>query len=275
MNVKLTVIGGAGTMGKAIVQGIISKGLVQPCDITVTARHDASLAPMKDLGVNTTKDNQEAINGADIVMIAVHPKECVPVLKELEFSSDQILVSIVSGIPIKTMSRAVGKDLPIVRAMPNVAALVGQSMTALCHGDRLSDEMLDKVTGLFKAVGEVVLIDESLSDAATGLAGCGPAFVFKVIEALASGGIKMGLPRAVSHKMAAQVVRGSGELVVRTGKHPAALIDEVTSPGGCTIDGLTKLEEHGMPFAILGAVETATLKAGILARGPSDPELQK
>ena len=128
--------------------------------------------------------------------------------------------------------------------------------------------MKAQVTALFESVGEVVHIDESLFNAATGLAGCGPAFAFKVIESLASGGIKMGLPRNVSHRMAAQVLRGAGELAISSGKHPAALKDAVTSPGGCTIDGLACLEEHGMPYAIIGAVETAAKKAGILIGEP-------
>lgn len=264
MNIKLTVIGGAGMMGRAIVEGIINRGLIEPSEITVTARHEGSLAAVSELGVQTTTDNAAAIAGADIVMIAVHPKQCLPVLKALEFRPDQMLVSIVTGISIKAISRAVGKDLPVVRAMPNVAAVVGQSMTAICHGAKLSEEMLKHVTAVFESVGEVVFIDESLFNAATGLAGCGPAFAFKVIESLAAGGIKMGLPRDVSHRMAAQVLRGSGEMVLKTGKHPAALKDAVTSPGGCTIDGLARLEEHGMPFAIIGAVETAAIKAGIL-----------
>ena len=265
---KIALLGGAGMMGRAIVEGITSKGLVPPENIVVTARHEESLARNHLPEVKQTLNNVTAARGADVIILCVHPGEYREVLAEIlpALKPRQLLVSVVTGVSIKALSTAVEGKVAVVRASPNIAAIVGASMTALCEGPGATQKQLDTAFELFRSIGEVVKLDERHLNAATGLAGCGPAFAFRIIESLAEGGIKMGLPREISRRMAAQVLRGAGQMVLDTGRHPAYLKDTVLSPGGCTIDGMARLEEGGLPIALINAVETSTLKAGLLFR---------
>lgn len=263
---KIALIGGAGMMGRAIVEGIIEKGLVAPENIVVTARHEESLARIRIPDVEQTINNLTAARGANVIILCVHPGEYAEVLDQLRpvLKSRQLLISVVTGVSIRALSKAVEGKIAVIRTVPNIAAIVGASMTALCAGPEVNAKQLDLATTLFRAIGEVVKLDERHLNAATGLAGCGPAFAFRMIESLAEGGIKMGLPREISRRMAAQVLRGAGKMVLATGRHPAYLKDTVLSPGGCTIDGMARLEEGGLPIALIKAVETSTLKAGLL-----------
>lgn len=253
-------------MGQAVVEGLINKKLFEPNQIIVTAKHQKSLDKLSQSGTILTTDNLAAARDADLVIVSVHPHQLIPVLKQIApaLRQEQMLISMVTGISISAISDAVEKRVSVVRTAPNIAAISGASMTAICAGPLVTDEQKEYAATLFESIGEVVVLDERHLNAATGLAGCGPAFAFKVIESLAQGGIKMGLPRDVSIKMAAQVLKGAGEMVLKTGRHPAYLKDAVSSPGGCTIDGLARLEEGGLPIALIKAVETSTLKAGLL-----------
>jgi len=264
---KIALLGGAGMMGRAIVEGIVGEGLVPPENIVVTARHEESLAGVRVPDVKQTMSNVAAARGANVIVLCVHPGEYGEVLAEIRpvLKARQLLISVVTGVSIKALSDAVDGRVAVVRTSPNIAAIVGASMTALCAGPNVSQKQLDLVITLFRSIGEVVKLDERHLNAATGLAGCGPAFAFRVIESLAEGGIKMGLPRETSRRMAAQVLRGAGQMVLDTGRHPAYLKDTVLSPGGCTIDGMARLEEGGLPIALINAVETSTLKAGLLS----------
>jgi len=263
---KLALVGGAGKIGSAILNGLFTRKAIEPENVVVTARHEASLRRAEGLGVRLTTDNRAAVQGADVVMLCVHPEEMPVVLAELaqDIQTGQVVISVATGTTTATIEQLLRPTISVVRAMPNTAVHVGQSMTALCRGRRVSEEDLRLAVRIFETVGEVEILDERHLNAATGLGGCGPAFVFKIIEALSEGGVKVGLPREAARKMAAQVLKGAAEMVLRTGKHPAALKDEVTTPGGCTIDGIAKLEQHGISIALIDAVETSTLKAGRL-----------
>ncbi len=269
---KIALIGGAGMMGRAITEGIIEKGLVAPDKIVVTARHEESLARIRIPDVLQTVNNVAAARGATVIILCVHPGEYAEVLAQIlpVLKPRQLLISVVTGVSIRALSAAVGGTVAVVRTVPNIAAIVGASMTALCAGPEVTEKQLDMATTLFNAIGEVVKLDERHLNAATGLSGCGPAFAFRVIESLAEGGIKMGLPREISRRMAAQVLHGAGKMVLVTGRHPAYLKDTVLSPGGCTIDGMARLEEGGLPIALIKAVETSTLKAGLLYKDDDD-----
>ncbi len=264
---EVAVIGGAGKMGTALIDGLIAAGEYTPEQIVATARHESSLARLDERGVHGTLDNHSAVGGASLVVLAVHPTDIGDGLLEFlgsNMADDVLIISIITGVPARTIEQGVGRGIAVVRATPNIAALVHTSMTAVSGGAFATDEHVQTAERIFRTVGRVVRLDEKHMDACTGLAGCGPAFAFKIIEALAEGGVKMGLPRNAARLMAAQVLHGAAELVLETGKHPAELKDEVTTPGGCTIDGITKLEARGLPIALIEAVEVASLKAGAL-----------
>ncbi len=262
----VAVIGGAGKMGIALIDGLIAAGEVAPERLVATARHARSLERMGDRAVRKTVDNADAVRGAGVVVLSVHPTDLERVMGDIgpALAEDVLLVSIITGSPTHRIEALSSRPLAVVRATPNIAAVVGSSMTAVCGGAHASAEHLARARRIFETVGRVVELDERHMNSCTGLGGCGPAFAFKMIEALAEGGVKMGLPRDAARIMAAQVLRGAADLVLETGRHPAALKDEVTTPGGCTIDGITKLEERGLPIALIEAVEVSTTKAGLL-----------
>jgi pyrroline-5-carboxylate reductase len=260
------VIGGAGKMGSALIDGLLASGQVEPGNVIATARHPQSLDRMASLGIRRSLDNAAAVREADVVLLAVHPDETASAIESFrpDLRSGQLVISIVTGVTTARLEDMLGQPLPVIRANPNMAVVVAQSATVICRGRHAQDSHVGLARSLFQTVGLVEELDERHMNASTGLGGCGPAFVFKMIEAMAEGGVKMGLPRDVARKLAAQVMRGAAELVLTTGKHPAALKDEVTTPGGCTIDGIAKLEERGLAIALIDAVETSSRKAGTL-----------
>jgi pyrroline-5-carboxylate reductase len=254
-------------IGRALVEGMMARKLFPPASITVTAKHEASLERMRPLGTRLSTDNPAAIAEADAILLAVHPDQAVPLVTECveSFRTGQLLISVVTGIGTTELKLAAESKVMVIRAAPNMAALVGASFTSLAVEPEVSPEQLAFAVRIFEAVGTTTVLDEKHMNSCTGLAGCGPAFAFKVIESLSEGGVKMGLPRDVSRAMAAGVLKGAAELVLKTGKHPAELKDEVTTPGGCTIDGIAKLEELGLPIALIAAVEASSRKAARLS----------
>ena len=265
----IAAIGGLGKMGAALIDGMIAAGVCEPARIVATARHQRSIDRAPDRGLRLTTDNREAVRGAGVLLLAVHPDEAREVLHQVAdaLEDDTLVISIVTGVPTFAIEGWLERELPVVRATPNIAAVVRSSMTALCRGRHATPAHLAMAERIFEPIGRVVRLDERHMDSCTGLAGCGPAFALEVIEALSLGGVKRGLPRDVSRIMAAQVLRGEADLVLQSGQHPAALRDQVTTPGGCTIDGITKLEERGLPIALIEAVEVSAIKAGLLANG--------
>jgi pyrroline-5-carboxylate reductase len=210
--------------------------------------------------VVATLDNQAIAASASIILLAVKPKSIADVLDQIGpgLQPDTLVISTAAGVPINIIESHLPPSVGVVRAMPNMAVAVGEGMTALSRGKKVSDEGMKLAEGLFGAVGAVVTLEESHMDAVTGLSGSGPAYIYIVIESLADGGVKMGLPRDVAIRLAAQTALGAAKTVLVTGEHPAKLKDQVTTPAGVTIDGILELEEGGVRVALIKSVVKAT-----------------
>jgi pyrroline-5-carboxylate reductase len=255
---------GAGNMGEALIKGLTQGGLVPAGSISAAdprAEHLGQIA--KRYGIQAVADNAALVTGADVVILAVKPQIMAAVLKEVAPVVDdgKLLISIAAGVATKKLREHLGKAARLIRVMPNTPALVLEGITAIARAEGLKPGDLEAAQELFGAVGRVVVLDESAMDAVTGLSGSGPAYVAIGIEALADGGVKMGLDRATATLLAAQTVLGSARLILETGVHPAQLKDMVSSPGGTTIAGIAALEDGGFRRALIQAVERATLRS--------------
>ena len=261
---KIAFIGG-GQMAEALIGGLLAGRLCPAESIWVTDPVAARGDHLKSqFGVRVGSANREAIAWANVVVLAVKPQTLPAVLSEVGpalAQSQSLVVSIVAGVTIKTIAEQMGGAMRVVRAMPNTPALVREGMTALALGSGVSEEDSRLARTVFEAVGRVVLVEERLMDAVTGLSGSGPAYVFLAIEALADGGVQMGLPRQTAELLAAQTVLGSARLVLESGVHPAQLKDRVASPGGTTIAGLYQLEQGSFRATLMAAVEAATIRS--------------
>ncbi len=261
---KKIAILGAGNMGEALAKGLLRAGKVLPEALTCTdARAERREEVHKRYGVQVTGDNRAAAAQADIVVLAVKPQVIDHLLDEIAPAVDakKLVISIAAGVPIAALARKLGAGVRIVRTMPNTPALVGAGATALARGPHATDADLEQALSLFEAVGVAVVVEEQHLDAVTGLSGSGPAFVFMAIEALADGGVKVGLPRATAQDLAAQTVLGAAKLLIETGEHPGVLKDRVTSPGGTAIAGIATLEEGGLRTTLINAVVAATTRS--------------
>jgi len=274
MSVKGKRVGfvGGGNMGEALIRGLLGASLVPADHIAATdvrAERHAQLA--RQFGITAHADNVRLVREADVVILAVKPQVMAPVLAEIApaVTAGHLLISIAAGVSTATMRRALGKDARLIRVMPNTPALVLQGAAAIARGPGLGPDDLGTAQEIFGAVGRAVVLDEEALDAVTGLSGSGPAYVAIVIEALADGGVRMGLDRATAMTLAIQTVLGAAQLLSETGMHPAALKDMVSSPGGTTIAGITALEEGGLRSTLIRAVERATLRSRELGRGPA------
>ena len=261
---KIAFIGG-GQMAEALIGGLLAGRLCPAESIWVTDPVAARGDHLKSqFGVRVGSANREATAWANVVVLAVKPQTLPAVLSEVGpalAQSQSLVVSIVAGVTIKTIAEQMGGAMRVVRAMPNTPALVREGMTALALGSGVSEEDSRLARTVFEAVGRVVLVEERLMDAVTGLSGSGPAYVFLAIEALADGGVQMGLPRQTAELLAAQTVLGSARLVLESGVHPAQLKDRVASPGGTTIAGLYQLEQGSFRATLMAAVEAATIRS--------------
>ncbi len=265
---RLAFVGG-GNMGEALLRGLLAAKLVAPEEVWVSDVRKERLAFLRQTyRVRTVASNAEAVKQADIVLLAVKPQVVPAVLEGLlqAITEDTLVISIAAGIPTTFISDRFSFPVRVVRVVPNTPALVLEGMSALAGGAHARAEDLEIARRLFEAVGKVVVLDEALLDAVTGLSGSGPAYVFQAIEALADGGVKVGLPRDVALTLSAQTVHGAARMVLETGKHPGQLKDMVTSPGGTTIAGLHALEQGGMRAALMNAVEAATRRSQELGR---------
>jgi pyrroline-5-carboxylate reductase len=267
MTMKVAFIGG-GQMAEAIIGGLIAGKVCEADRLWVADPVAARCDRLKTLfGVRVGSDNRQAVSWADVVILAVKPQSMPDVLREIGGDLNRALViSIVAGVTIRTISEQTQGAKRIVRAMPNTPALVREGMTALAFSRGVSEEDRLTARAIFEAVGRVIPIEERLMDAVTGLSGSGPAYVFQAIEALADGGVKMGLPRRTAEVLSAQTVLGAAKLVLESGEHPAKLKDRVASPGGTTIAGLHRLEQGGFRATLMGAVEAATKRSQELGR---------
>ncbi|WP_455377685.1 pyrroline-5-carboxylate reductase [Petrachloros mirabilis] len=264
---KIAFIGG-GQMAEAIVGGLLAGQVCEAASLWVTDTVNARCDLMKSrFGVHAGSDNRQAVLWAEIIILAVKPQSVSEVLREITADLEEVLViSIAAGVTIRTIQGLAPGAQRIVRAMPNTPALVREGMTALAFSSGISAEDIGVTRTIFEAVGRVIPVEERLMDAVTGLSGSGPAYVFQAIEALADGGVKMGLPRQTAELLAAQTVLGAAKLVLESGEHPAKLKDRVASPGGTTIAGLHQLERGGFRATLMGAVEAATKRSQELGR---------
>ncbi len=252
MNKKIAIIGG-GNLGTAIAEGLIQSGFVQPKQILITKRNIATLHQLERKGVLVSDKNEEAVRYADLIILAVKPFQVNDVLASLkkEFKEgNHVLVSVITGIGIDHIANAIGKKISIVRAMPNTAIAIQESMTCIASKD-ISEEKLQYVQDIFNQLGKTVTIDEKLMDAATVLGACGTAFAMRYIRANIQGGIEIGFDATTANLIAAQTVKGAAELLLKKGSHPEQEIDKVTTPKGCTIAGLNEMEHRGFSSSLI------------------------
>ena len=265
---RVAMVGG-GQMALALAEGFCRAGLLSPADIVV---HDPAEGARTRLaervpGVRFAPSAAEAVQGAGIVFLAVKPQHAEAAARSVAgaLPSGATVVSIVAGVPMASLAAWLG-TAAVVRVMPNTPCLVGRGVSAWCRGPGVSDNAARTSAALLGAVGSVHEVSEPLLDAVTGLSGSGPGYVALVIEALADGGVKEGLPRGLALALAAGTVAGTGELIERSGEHPAIVRDRVASPGGTTIAGLAVLEARGVRGALIDAVAAATDRARELGK---------
>ncbi len=270
LNDQIVAVVGAGNIGRALIGGLLNAHEFDPAQIRATRRSSGSLLALRDMypGIHTYTDNREAVTGATIVVLAVKPQYALHVVEEIreEIEPSALIISVLAGVTTESLCDSFGQDLAIVRTMPNTPMLVDEGATAIASGVHATERHLALVSQVFESVGRVEVVPEELMDAVTGLSGSGPAYVYMVVEALTDGGVKQGIPRPVALRLAAQTVFGAAKLVIETGKHPAILRDEVTTPGGTAIAAVADLESHGLRTMLINAVATATARSRELSR---------
>jgi len=254
---------GFGTMGQAISAGLVEASGYPAKRIHAATPHPASSrARAEALGIALSDDANSAVRGAEVVLLCVKPKELKGLLAGLSASGaldhHPLVVSIAAGTTLAFLAAHTPAGTPLVRAMPNTPCSIRRGMTVLAAGQGVSEAQLGQARTLFEPLGRVMDLDERHMDAVTGLSASGPAFMFVILEALAEGGVQCGLPRAVALELAAQMTLGAASMVLETGRHPAALKDEVTTPAGCTIAGLLALEDGRIRSVVARGIERAT-----------------
>lgn len=266
-NKKIGFIG-TGKMGEALIKGILHSGLVSPESIFASDVDPARLQTLEtEYGIIASKDNCAAVAESDVLIIAVKPQTVPAVLKEIKNCiKNQLIISIAAGVTIETFENSLPGGTKVLRVMPNIAATVGESASAVSPGTAISREDVAVATAILNAIGRTVILPEHLMDAVTGLSGSGPAYIFMIIEALADGGVHEGLDRNTAKILAAQTVIGAAKMVLEDRCHLGELKDMVTSPGGTTIRGLRVLEERGMRIAMMDAVIAASERSKELGR---------
>jgi pyrroline-5-carboxylate reductase len=267
---KIALVG-FGIMGRTLAGGLVRSKRFAPESVTVTARARGKAAEGAEaLGVALFSDNAAAARGAGVVVLCLKPREVPKVLDELAsgkaLDHKPLLVSIAAGVSTQQIEERIPAGVPVVRAMPNTPCLIGKGMTVVSRGSCATETHAKAAMALFATVGRVLELDEKHMDTVTGLSASGPAFIYLIIEALADGGVMRGVPRSVATELVAQMTLGASEMVLTTGKHPAALKDEVTTPAGCTIAGILALEDGKIRSVLARAVETASRVAGGLGR---------
>ncbi len=263
---RVAVIG-AGKIGGILLEGFLEQKLLRAENLCASVRHpDRARELAARLPVSVGTDNRAAARRADVVLVAVKPQTVREVLEEIrpELGPGKLVISVAASVPLASLEKFVGPRVPVVRAMPNTPCLVRRGMIALARGAHATDAHLETAQTLFATVGRTIVVDEKLMDAVTGLSASGPAFIYVILESLAEGGVKVGLPRDVATLLAAQTALGAASVVLETGAHPALLKDAVTTPAGCTIDGLLELEEGRLRVTLIKAVVKAVKRAGEL-----------
>jgi pyrroline-5-carboxylate reductase len=270
LNQRIAFIG-AGSMTEALVAGMLTAGVTE-----ATCLHATDILPSRrdymraQYGIGMGQNNREVAAYGDILILSVEPQDLDEVLIDIRPSlrEDCLIVSVAAGYPIARVAAHVNPERPIVRAMPNTPSSILAGVTALSFGIHVSDLHRAVAKTIFEAVGKVVVLDETLMDAVTGLSGSGPAYIYVMIEALADGGVRMGLPRQVAEMLAAQTVLGSARMLLESGEHPGRLKDRITSPAGTTIAGIEQLEARQFRATLMSAVEAATKRSLELGSSP-------
>jgi pyrroline-5-carboxylate reductase len=261
---KIAVIG-AGSMSEALIAGIVENQLINPEQIWVTNRSNADrLATLhKQYGVSSTYDHRELLEGADIVLLAMKPKDAAASIEQVRhlLQSNMLIVSVLAGVSMDSIELLAQKQLAIVRAMPNTSAAVGQSATAIAVNNKVSDQQKSNVEKLFDTVGMTAFVEEHQLDAVTGLSGSGPAYIYYLIEAMEKSAVEIGLERDMAQQLIVQTLIGAAQMVANTTKTPQELRHAVTSPGGTTEAGLKVLSSHGVQEAFVECIKEATAQS--------------
>ncbi len=269
MSIKLGIVGG-GVMGEALLSRLIDQELYHPDDVLVSDPQAARRnALVEKYGVKVTSDNRAAAAASEVLLLAIKPQVFEAVATHLVEGDEKlhqgeeslpVVISILAGVSLSRLEAAFGRQ-PVIRVMPNTPATVGAGITAIASGKTVTPSQLERAKAIFQAVGEVVEVPDSLMDAVTAVSGSGPAYVAIMIEALADGGVAAGLPRAIASQLALSTVLGTAQLLQESKLHPAELKDQVTSPGGTTIAGISQLERAGFRSALIEAVQAAARRS--------------
>ncbi|MEP7321826.1 MAG: pyrroline-5-carboxylate reductase [Saprospiraceae bacterium] len=251
---KIAIIGG-GNLGTAIAEGLLASKFIKAKDLIITRRNPNALTALKEAGVKVTSDNMAAIQQSQTIIFAVKPYQVPDLLKSIStaFTSKHLLISVVTGVEIKTFKEVIKSKTSIIRAMPNTAIAIRESMTCISGRDATATQ-LKFTQDLFEKLGKVVIIDETLMEAATALGACGTAYAMRYIRANIQAGIEIGFSSVVASLIAAQTVKGAAELLLTRDTHPEAEIDKVTTPKGCTIAGLNEMEHQGFSSSLIRGV---------------------
>ena len=260
---------GFGMMASALVKGILKAGSCKPDEIFVINRHpEAVKEEIVKLGIQLAPNPQVMVERSDVIVLGTKPGDSLQLLREVRSALDgKLLISVAAGIDLEHLQDAAGHRTRLIRAMPNTPSLIGQGATAYATGDHATPQDAQIAESVFSSVGIVYRVREAALDAVTGLSGSGPAYVFTFVEALADGGVMMGLPRDVALDLAIQTVCGSAQMIRQTNRHPAELREMVASPGGTTMAALETLEARGFRFTVMSAVRAASERAQQLGRG--------
>jgi pyrroline-5-carboxylate reductase len=255
-------------MGESLAQGLMSSEDAKNFAIQATTRTNASAQETaKRLKITCHTDNQKLIEESEIVVLSVKPHQAQKVLESAAaaFTPKHLIISVCASVTTAQISQWSGGKAAILRAMPNTPCLIGEGMSVLCAGSGAQPKHMEIGEKIFATVGRTAVVEEHLMDGVTGLSGAGPAYIYLVIEALSEAGVKIGIPREIATLLAAQTLLGSAKMVLTRGEHPAALKDEVTTPAGCTIDGLMALEDGKLRVTLIKAVVAATERSKTLS----------
>lgn len=261
-----TAILGSGNIGMSLAKGLVKAQYCNPEDITLTRRDLQHLTEQVQHGYQVSDQNSRAVSGSSVVIIAVLPQQLDQLLEQINGAIDpekHLVISVVSGVTCANIRAKLGNNVQVVRAMPNTAIAIGQSMTCIAS-DNASKENISKVTKMFETVGSVIQIKEDLMTSATALCACGIAFFLRAIRAASQGGIEIGFHADEALRMAAQTAKGAADLLLQLNSHPEHEIDKVTSPKGCTIAGLNEMEHQGFSSALIKGIKLSAAKAGEL-----------
>ena len=266
---KLALIG-TGKLGEGLLSGLLGSQLVPVSRVEATVAHQPRADYLAEkYGITAHTNNKTAVTGADLVLVVLKPQQVRGFLHDTKknLRKDALIISAAASVTTALIERELGRPARVVRAMPNTPCLIRQGMTALAAGKHATPDDVRVAQQIFSAMGRTVVVDEKHMDAITGLSASGPAYVYMIIESLAEGGVKLGLPRELSTELSAQTLLGASAMVLHTGEHPAKLKDVVTTPAGCTIDGLIELEEGGLRVTLIKAVVRAAERARQLVQG--------